>query len=135
LRLVLNSKSTIIVDDEKGKRYLRVMDGWMEAPDLEGPWTYTSEIPDDMKEITKGIQERQKASVQEGTNPPSLKDAKKEGKLPVIYVSFGPAELLVTEGPPQYEAILEAGLEYVKNTTASIFRDPDTSDYHILLAG
>ena len=135
LRLVLNSKSTIIIDDEKGKRYLSVMDGWMEAPDLEGPWTYASKVPDDMKEITKGIQERQQASVQEGTKPPSLKDANKEGKLPVIYVNFGPAELLVTEGAPQYEPIPEAGLEYVKNTTASIFRDPDTSDFYILLAG
>lgn len=135
LRLVLNSKSTIIVDDEKGKRYLSVMDGWMEAPDLEGPWTYAAKIPDDMMEITKAIHERQQASVPEGTKPPSLKDANKEGKLPVIYMSFEPAELLVTEGAPQYVPIPEAGLEYVKNTTASIFRDPDTSDYYILLAG
>ena len=135
LRLVLNSKSTIIIDDEEGKRYLSVMDGWMEAPDLELPWTYASKIPDDMKEITKGIQERQQASVQQGTKPPSLKEAHKEGKLPIIYVSFGPAELLVTEGPPKYEPIPEAGLEYVKNTTASIFRDPDTSEHYILLAG
>ena len=135
LRLVLNSKSTIIIDDEKAKRYLSVMDGWMEAPELEGPWTYASKIPDDMKEITKGIQERQQASVQEVAKPPSLKDAHKEGKLPVIYVTFGPAELLVTKGPPLYEPILQAGLEYVKNTTASIFRDPDNSEYYILVAG
>ena len=80
-----------------------------------------------MKEITKGIQERQKAKAPEGTTPPSLKQAKKEGKIPVIYVSVGPAELLVTEGPPQFELIPDTKLEYVKNTTANIFRDTSSS--------
>ena len=65
---------------------------------LAGPWSYTSKIPDDMKEITKGIQENQKAKAPEGTTPPSLKEANKAGKIPSIYVSLGPAELLVTEG-------------------------------------
>ena len=46
-----------------------------------------------------------------------------------------PAELLMSEGAPQFEAIAEAKLEYVKNTTANIFRDPAALDYYILLAG
>ena len=55
-------KSTILLDPEKNEYYLNVMDGWLQAPDLmAGPWTYASKIPDDMKEITKGIQERQQA--------------------------------------------------------------------------
>ena len=49
-----------------------------------------------MKEITKGIQERQKAAAQEGSTPPSLKQAREKGNIPVIYVSVGPGELLVT---------------------------------------
>jgi hypothetical protein len=111
------------------------MDGWLEASALEGPWTYLSKIPDDMKEITKGLQEREQAKAVEGSTPPSLKKAQKEGKIPTIYVTLVPTELLMTEGPPQYEKIAEATLEYVKNTTANIFRDPATSDYYILLAG
>jgi hypothetical protein len=135
LQLVLNSRSVIILDSIKGKYYLNVMDGWMEGSDLEGPWSYTSKIPADMKEITKGIQERQQAGAQAGTTPPSLKQASKEGKLPTVYVSLGPAELLVTEGPPQFESTPGVQLQYVKNTTANIFRDPATSTYYILLAG
>ena len=53
----------------------------------------------------------------------------------MIYVSVGPGELLVTEGPPQFELIPTTELEYVKNTTANIFRDTNSLDYYILLAG
>jgi hypothetical protein len=136
LKLMLNTRATIILDTEKNEYYLNVMDGWLQAPDLiAGPWTYASKIPDDMKEITKGIQERQQDKAPEGTPPPSLKQAKKEGKVPAIYVSVSPSELLVTEGPPQFELIPDTELECVKNTTANIFRDTRNLDFYILLAG
>jgi hypothetical protein len=135
LQKVLNSQAFILHDAAKTKYYLNVMDGWLEAPALDGPWTYLSKIPDDMKEITKGIQERQQQKTEEGSTPPSLKQAHKEGKVPVIYVTTAPTELLMTEGAPQFEMIPESNLQYVKNTTANIFQDPATSSYYILLAG
>ena len=136
LELVLNTQATILLDTSKKEYYLNVMDGWLRATDLvAGPWTYVSKIPDDMKEISKGIQERQQAKAPEDTRPPSLKQAEKEDKIPAIYVSVGPSELLVTEGPPKFELIPETGLEYVKNTSANIFRETSSLDYYILLAG
>jgi hypothetical protein len=136
LQLMLNTRATILLDTKKKEYYLNVMDGWLQAPDLvTGSWSYTSKIPDDMKEITKGIQERQQATAQGGSTVPSLKQAKEKGNIPVIYVSVGPAELLVTEGAPQFETIPTTQLEYVKNTTANIFRDTSSLEYYILLAG
>jgi hypothetical protein len=46
-----------------------------------------------------------------------------------------PAELLVIEGPPQFELIPGIALEFVKNTTSNIFRETASSDYYILMAG
>jgi hypothetical protein len=136
LKFVLNTQATILLETAKNQYYLSVMDGWLQASDLvAGPWVYASKIPDDMKEITKGIQERQQAKAQEGTHTPSLKQAGREGKVPAIYVSVGPSELLVTEGAPQFELIPETGLEYVKNTSANILRETGSLDYYILLAG
>jgi len=136
LQLMLNTRATIFLDTKKSEYYLNVMDGWLKAPDLMADaWSYTSKIPDDMKEITKGIQENQKAKAPEGATPPSLKQADKAGKIPTIYLSLGPAELLVTEGLPKLELIPDTELEYVKNTTANIFRDSSTLDYYVLLAG
>jgi hypothetical protein len=135
LQLVVNTKSTIILDNVSSKYYVNVLDGWMEAARLEGPWSYVSKIPEDMKEITKGIQERQRARAPEGTTPPSLKQAGKEAKLPAIYVRMSPAELVTTEGPPQFDSLPKVKLEFVKNTTANIFRDPTTSQCYVLLSG
>ena len=136
LKLVLNSQATILLDTETNQYYLNVMDGWLQTADLvSGSWSYVTKTPDDMKEITKGIQERQQAKAAEGTTPPSLKEAKTESKIPTIYVSMGPCELLVTEGPPRFDVIPETELEYVKNTNASIFRDRRSLDYYILIAG
>ena len=136
LQLMLNTRATILFDTKKKEHYLNVMDGWLQTPNLvAGPWSYTSKIPDDMKEVTKGIQERQQEKAKEGSTPPSLKQANKEGKVPAIYVSVSPTELLVTEGAPRLEPIPNTDLEYVKNTTANIFRETKSSDYYILLAG
>ena len=136
LQLMLNTRATIVLDTKKNEYYLNVMDGWLRASDLTaGPWSYASKIPDDMKTITEGIQENQKAKAAKGTTPPSLKQANKAGTIPSIYISLGPAELLVIEGSPKFELIPDTGLEYVKNTTANIFRDTSSLDYYILLAG
>jgi hypothetical protein len=136
LQLMLNTKATILLDTKHKEYYLNVMDGWLQAPDLSaGPWSYVSKIPDEMKEITAGIRERQQDRGKEGSKPPSFEQAKKEGKIPEIYVSVKPAELLITEGPPQFEPISGTELEYVKNTTANIFRNSEKLDYYILLAG
>ena len=135
LQLVLNTKSTILLDNEGSKYFLNVLDGWMEAASLEATWSFASKIPADMKEITKGIQERQKARAPEGTTPPSLKQANKEGKLPAIYVRMAPTELLTTEGAPQFEPLPQANFEYVKNTSANVFRDPANSEFYVLVSG
>jgi hypothetical protein len=136
LRRVLNTRAEIYFDTKKSKYYLNVMDGWMEASDaVSGPWSYAATIPDDMKDIAISIQEQQQSKAPEGTTPPSLKQADKDRRIPAIYVSSDPAELLVTEGPPQLEAIPGASLEYVKNTTANIFHETGSLDYYILVAG
>jgi hypothetical protein len=136
LKRILNSQAAILLDTETNQYYLNVMDGWLQNADLvSGSWLYVTKTPDDLKEITQGILEKQKASAPQGTPPPSLKEAEKASKIPVVFVSTGPSELLVTEGPPQFELIPDTELEYVKNTSASIFRDRSSLDYYILLAG
>jgi len=133
---VLNTRAIILLDTTKNTYYLSLMDGWMSSSDLaSGRWSYVAKIPNDLKEITTAIQERQQAKAPKGTTLPSLKQANKEGKIPTIYISSTPAELLVTEGEPQYDSIPQTNLEFVKNTTANIFRDRTSSNFYILLAG
>ena len=133
---VINTRAIVLLDTKKSLYYLSLMDGWMSSPDVAaGPWSYVSKTPNELKEITTAIQERQQAKAPQGTTPPSLKQANKEGKIPTIYVSTVPTELMVTEGDPKFEHIPKTNLEFVKNTTANIFRNHATSEYYILLAG
>jgi hypothetical protein len=136
LERVLNTKAYLGRDTRNNKCYLSIMDGWLESPDLTaGPWSYVKKIPDDLKEITNTIHEWEKSKLPEGKALPSLKQASKDGKVPEIFVSLAPAELLVVEGAPHFEAIPGTNLEYVKNTTATIFRDTIAADFYVLLAG
>jgi hypothetical protein len=135
LQRVLNTQATILLDPQNPKYYLQAMDGWLEAPELTGPWSYAKKIPDDMKDMTKNIREQQKEKATEASPPPSLEQANKKGTIPAIHVSLGPAELLVCEGSPRFEPLAGTKLEYVKNTTANIFRDAGSLDYYVVLAG
>lgn len=142
LQRILNTRAVILLDPKSKKYYLNVMDGWLEALDVAaGPWSYAEKIPKGIKEITKQIKEQQEQQDQQeqteekGKKPPSLKEARKNGKIPDVYVSLGPAELIVTEGAPQFEQLSGLSLQFVKNTSANIFLDASTRDYYVLITG
>ena len=52
-----------------------------------------------------------------------------------MYVSITPAELVMTQGQPQFSSILGTNLLYVNNTGSDIFMDTATSQYYLLIAG
>ena len=51
------------------------------------------------------------------------------GKMPEVVVSTEPAELLATDGEPQYTPINDTNLLYVSNTESNIFMDTATQEY------
>ena len=69
----------------------------------------------------------------QASKQPSLKEAGKKAEIPVVYVEFGPAELIETKGDPVYKAIPGTGLEYAENTNGNIFRLG--AQYYILISG
>ncbi|MDR3747043.1 MAG: hypothetical protein P4M04_02615 [Acidobacteriota bacterium] len=113
-----------------------MQDWWLQAKDLEGPWTYAKKLPDDMKKAEEFVV-TQAAGQTLQTDPtstqPSLKEAGKKAEIPVVYVEFGPAELIETKGEPVYKAIPGTGLEYAENTNGNIFRLG--AQYYILISG
>jgi len=135
LQRVINTPALVVLEPEKHKYYLSVMDGWMEAAELEGPWSYAKKVPGDLEKVQKSLQQRQQVDTLETGKQQSLKNVAKYGKIPAIHVNFGPAELLEIDGQPQFEPITGTGLEYVKNTTAEVFRDTTNLDYYVLLSG
>lgn len=146
LQRVVNTSSIVLFESDKKKFYVRVMDWWMEAPQLDGPWTYASKLPDEMKKAEEYIAEKTKTQVPQ--NDPalnqatsgdgqkkqaSLKEAGKKAEIPIVFVVYAPTELVEIKGEPQYAAIPGTDLEYVANTNGTILRFG--GEHYILISG
>ena len=55
--------------------------------------------------------------------------------VPQIFVSTGPAEIIVTEGAPQYTAIAATQLQFVANSDAALFRHRGDGLFYYLVSG
>ena len=136
LQRVINTRSIILFENDKKLYYLRVQDWWLQAKELEGPWEYAKKLPDDMRKAEEYLVTQNLAQNPEGEQQKqqsSLKEAGKNAEIPVVYVVFGPAELIETNGEPKYNPIPGTGLEYVINTNGNIFKLD--GQYYILISG
>jgi hypothetical protein len=136
LQRVINTKAILLFESDKKTYYLRVSDWWLQAKELEGPWTYAKKLPDDMKKAEEFVVSQTQAQTlqgEAGSKQPSLKEAGKKAEVPTVFVVFGPTELIETKGEPQYKPIPGTGLEYAENTNGNLFRF--SGEYYILISG
>ena len=105
--------------------YLRVDDRWLKSDDLGSEWRWDSRLPGDFKKLPDdGNWGEVKAA-----NPP----AKGDKSVPVVFFSERPAEIIVTDGQPEFRTIGGAGLEYISDTESDVFRF--TSKFYYLVSG
>jgi len=135
LQKVINTRALIVYDPSKYTYYLALMDGWMGSPTIEGPYTVARRDP------SKDLQKVRQAAQTSDSNQPlgnpeqSLQETWGEDEVPTVNVSMVPAELLLTQGQPQFTPILGTSLLYVSNSGNDIFMDSSNNNYYILLAG
>jgi hypothetical protein len=134
LRRAINTRALIVLDEATGTYYVRALGRWVEGRTLEGPWSVATKPP-------AGLETARQAAAKTGQvdqlDDPGqgMKEAAAQGRYPGIYVSTTPAELLQTEGRPEYEPVAGTQLLHVKNTRASILLDPATSEHYVLISG
>jgi hypothetical protein len=111
LERIVNTRA-LIVRDDAGLHYLKVLDGWMEAYTLNGDWSVSGVTP-------TGGREALERAVDEGTinlldrtgsqaEAPSLTT-----QAPTVVISSEPAALIVTDGPARYRRVEGTSLEYL----------------------
>lgn len=131
---VINTRALLLLDQSSGTYYLYTMNRWASASSLDGTWSAVASPP-------AGLDAAKEAATKAGhvdllSDPPGA--AKKEleqGILPVLYVSTGPAELLQTDGPPDFQPVGGTSLLDVTNTTGDIFMDTSNQTYYVLVSG
>ena len=116
---VINTRVLLLFDQSAGHYYCWLMDRWVAAPQLEGPWASVADPP-------AALETAKAAATQSGqvdlldTPDPDLKQLLQTGAVPAIYVSTVPAELIVLKGQPALAPIAATNLLEVTNTDADL---------------
>jgi hypothetical protein len=122
---VVNTPFLLVATKDHKTYYLGSSAQWYTAPAATGPWTVTTDVPQELK-----------AQVQkeEGAAEAEL-DANGKPIVPKVVVSTKPAELLQTTGPADMKPIQGTQLLYVTNTDNDIFMDIASQRFYALLSG
>ncbi len=66
LQRVINTRVLIVFDAKAKKYYLHLMEGWLEAPDLNAGWTVTKKVSGDLKKAAKAARESKQIDMLDG---------------------------------------------------------------------
>ncbi len=127
LLYAVNTNWDILLEVDSSRYYLLNGDNWLVTGDIvKGPWKISKslfksfdKLPDDenWKAVKKNI------------------PGKEGARIPKVYVSTKPAELILTEGAPEYTPISGTKLLYITNTESDIFLHSTTATHFFLISG
>lgn len=127
LRRIANSTFFVVEEADAGKCYLRIEPFWWTAASALGPWQAADDVPDAVDALWAKEPRPQVAG--------DADDREEVQRRPEVLTSTKPAELIWTDGLPQYAAIAGTDLLYVKNTSSDVFLEISTQTSYILISG
>jgi hypothetical protein len=127
MKYVVNTPFFIVYDGSVKQYYLRGGEWWYASRDAISGWRQVEKPSADVMRLAEQADEQ-------GAAPPDS-GFTGTGIPPEIIVSAVPAELIVTEGEPEFSAVEETQLLYITNTESDVFVDIDSQRYFILLSG
>lgn len=128
LEFAVNTNWDLFRHGPSGTLYLRNDDAWLRASDVKGPWTAADTLPQSFSRLP---------------DEEDWKDAKaalpgrrlNAARVPGVFVSFTPGELILLTGEPNYLLVEGTGLLWVSNTESDVFRLGETGPVFYLVAG
>ncbi len=129
LKYAVNTNWDLFQNAATQELYLLDQGSWLKSPKLYGPWEPAGALPPDFSQLPKGNENWQDVLTSLPGKPLAA------DKMPTVFVSPTPAEMIVTEGPPVYKLISGTQLAYVENTDSNFFFDYGTRNYYFLVSG
>ena len=130
LEMVVNSPFTIVKNVD-GRFYLYGGKRWFVSNAATGPYEFTNgQVPPPIQTVGSMI-----ASSQQENSGNNVKTQTDPGVIPHIIVSTTPAELIQSNGQPNFVPIQGTTLLYVSNTDNDIFMDENSQNYFVLISG
>jgi hypothetical protein len=126
LSIAVNTNWDVFTD---GKNWYLLNNGlWLEAPAYAGPYKPIKTLPPAFKGLPA---DKNFADVRKAIPPKPAKSA----VVPAIFVSTKPAEIIVTQGQPQFAPVAGTSLEVVRNTNSILFFEPASGRFFLLVSG
>jgi len=127
LQYVANTPYFILFNTADMFFYLKGGKWWYRAGRVENQWREIDNPPPSVRKVAdqlEGTYETDVDSIARTMNEP-----------PKIVLSKEPAELIITDGTPDFATLEGTSLLYVRNTENEIIMDISTQDYYVLIAG
>jgi hypothetical protein len=127
----------LMFKDPTGKFYLRLPNGYLEAPRLMGPWTVSEAPPKDAAKAERRVADAKRTDRPAARPDSTNQDAavSTQPSPPRIIVATQPTTLIVTRGEPRFAPIEGTGLLYLINTHASVLKSTEDNRVYVLLDG
>ncbi|MCU0250285.1 MAG: hypothetical protein MUE61_08760 [Vicinamibacterales bacterium] len=129
LKYAVNTNWDLFQHEPTKTFYLLHNGSWLTTTDLKGAWTAAGKLPASFSKLPADENWKEtKAAV------PGKKLA--AGKLPKVFVSLTPAEMILLTGAPNY--VLVSGTQnllWVSNTESDVFRMGRTGSVYFLVSG
>lgn len=126
---VINTQALILMDETSGLYYLRANNDWLSSRGLTGPWVV---VDTPVTGLDAVLQQAQSSGNVQLFTPP----ADSVGTpVPTVFVSTTPAELVITQGAPQFEPVAGTQLLHITNSGSSIFMNVANQSYYVVISG
>jgi hypothetical protein len=135
LSRVLNTRACVL-SDATGAVYVHVLNGFMTAPSLNGPWSVATVLPPGARQTAETLAEKNVVDRMQGPQDdatgqrPSLVNG-----APGVVVATQPTEIIITQGPMNWAPLEGTQLLYVQNTNGNVFQDMADQQYYVLVTG
>jgi hypothetical protein len=126
LQRIVNT-SAFIVRADADMHYLKLGDSWMEAEGLMGGWSKAGMLPDGLAAAFETATKAGRISLV--TSSPDHR------QMPIVFVATTAADLIITNGDPEFAQYNGTPLLYVTNTSAVIFKEPTDRELYVHLSG
>jgi hypothetical protein len=127
VEMVMNTAFTIA--KIKDVYYLNGSKKWYSSKNINGPWQNVKSIPNALSKLDLAIKENDKKEMDKAAADGAA------AVIPEIIVSTEPAELIQSNGEPDFSAIQGTGLLFMRNTNNDIFMNTVNNQYYVLLSG
>jgi hypothetical protein len=126
-KYVVNTPFFILSDTKTGTNYLKGGKWWYSSTSLTSGWKSIDNVP---SEVTK-IADQAFTSVESETDSASLELK----EPPKVILTTKPAELIQSDGEPEFNPIPETKLLLIDNSEEDIIMSIDSQEYYVLISG